>query len=198
MIEWITRLLCEKWEVKDNLPEDAVDAIAGMSLSPLRSGKPGGHIENVVEQSVREFVSRTGVKWLIFSNYLKADGGSVAVLEMNLAIQRGITREAIVIPRCHQDRLYRNTFEEARFALQILKFLEDESILIVANNIHMRRVIKTFEKVNQGHGLVLYWRSVGRRSDYHLGYRQWRFTHPLFFLFREYGAMIYSKLVGWI
>jgi hypothetical protein len=186
------------WEVPDRLPSRSlVTAAVGMSLSPNREGNCSALLEAVIRACAEFFHTGIAPK-LIFSNRFVQNDRVVAVVECQLATAYGVPSDKIVIPNNPGNPRIRNTWEEAKFALRLLKYStqkESKSILIVANHIHMRRALAAFRKL-QPRNIELYWKSV-RDDAYDKDTVQRRFWHPLFFLIYEFMALTYSKMRGW-
>jgi uncharacterized SAM-binding protein YcdF (DUF218 family) len=184
------------WEVADNLPEKPPTAVVGMALSPEKDGLLGQLVLRVVDG----VCTLSQGAPIIFSNRFPVGELSIAEAERNVAkALYGVEGSRIIIPENPHDPKIRNTFEEAIFAVSTLSQLDEDekSLLIVANHIHMRRVLMTFRKVAPPE-IKLYWHSVGERTDYGQDPVQKRFIHPLFFLGYEVLGIVYSKLKGWI
>ena len=138
---------------------------------------------------------------MIFSNRFIAGGKSIAELERDKALECGLYENQIVIPDNPRDPKIRNTFEEARFAIESVEKMqtqERKSILVVANHLHTRRVLGAFRRHLLGTNITLYWQNVCIFEDYGPEYAQKRFRHPLFFLAYEILAVIYSRYKGWM
>lgn len=198
----LTRFLCSLWEVPDNLPEGRYTAVVGMALPQMRNGQPGKIMTSVVVGVVEALHSHQTLL-AIFSNRwpVKSRGISLAELEKDVAISLGANPDSIVIPLNPRSGEIRNTYKEAEFALLLTAASDDlqPELLIVANHLHMRRTVATFKRQVRSFGQIeLRWRSVGRESDYGIGYSQHRFTHPLLFLSYEITATVVSKLKGWV
>lgn len=196
----LTRFLCSLWEIPDNLPESRYTAVVGMVVPHMKNGEPGKLMKSVVSAVVEALHSHQ-TKLAIFSNRwpVKVRGISLAELEREVAISLGANPNSIVLPPYPRARQIRNTVNEAQFALLMAATSDDQfpEIFIVANHLHMRRVLRTFRKQVRSFGDVrLRWRSVGSEAEYGAGYSQERFRHPLFFLVYEVLAILYSKLKG--
>lgn len=183
------------WEVTDNLPKKPPTAAVGMALSPEKDG-----LGQLVLRVVEGVCTLSQGAPIIFSNRFLVGGQSIAEAERNIAnFLYGVEKTRIILPENPRDPKIRNTFEEAKFAVETVLSLpsENKNLLIVANHIHMRRVLATFRKVTPPE-IKLYWHSVGKRTDYGQDPVQKRFNHPLFFLGYEILGIVYSKLKGWV
>ncbi len=201
-MRWLVRFICSFWEVSDNLPEGRFTAVVGMSLPQLKNGGYGKVMARVVSGVVDALDSRQ-TDLAIFSNRwpVNNEGRSLAELEKELAVALGAREENILLPDSPRDPEIRNTRKEAEFALQHVVLLPKgrlPEVLVVANHLHMRRVVATYRRTAAYVGAVnLRWKSVGGPEDYGPGYSQSRFSHPLFFLCYEIVALAVSKLKGW-
>ena len=198
----LTQWLCSLWEVPNNLPKQNeyahVRITVGMALPPMKNGKLGKLVEAVCRGCEENLMYQH--QRIIYSNAYTAFGDtmSVAMRERIFTVrQLGVDPNRVHIPHFERNQEIRNTNDEALYALGQLSE-NDMSIFIVANHLHMRRVVKTFRKAIGRHSLItLYWKSVGKLEDYGPGYGQSRFRHPLLFLCYEILASVYSKMYGW-
>lgn len=198
----LTRVICSFWEVSDNLPEGRITAVVGMSLPQLKGGGYGKIMARVVSGVVDAIDSRQ-TNLAIFSNRwpVNDEGKSLAELEKELAVILGVREEDILLPKNPRDPEIRNTRKEAEFALEQVLMIKSQygqpEILVVANHLHMRRVLATYKIAVSDYPVTIRWRSVGGLEDYAPGYSQSRFNHPLLFLCYEIAALAFSKIKGW-
>lgn len=188
------------WEVPDNIPNCNVDGIACMTLAFRQDGSCSNILKSVIHRSValsERFMAGT----VVFANQFQRNGKNEAIVARDEAIRFGLNSARITIPSNPWHPRIRNTFEEARFSLRLLRFsrsLATPRLLVVANHLHMRRALAAFRKLSpHGRGVELYWVSVEDRSAYGSDSAQARFMHPLLFLGYELSAYLYSKLRGW-
>ena len=203
----IVRFLCSLWEVHDKLPEGRFTAVVAMSGSPKKGGKIGGVLAKVMTVSI-DHVRSYQTERLILSNSftVKTRWGkniSLAEFQNSIAVERGVDAGQIINPSESESTFIRNTYTEARFAVDVVRKLNsygrEKSLLIVANHLHMRRVLLTVLKlVEEEDDIIIYYHSAGDESDYGWGYMQRRFLHPILYLGYEIGAMVYSLWRGWI
>lgn len=91
----------------------------------------------------------------------------------------------------HIENQSHNTYQNAFETLKIIKKYNWKSVILVAQQLHSRRVKRTFEKVFQGTNIKIYIHKAW--SPYGNNY-QWRYHNFFFFLIWDSLAFIYSKL----
>jgi uncharacterized SAM-binding protein YcdF (DUF218 family) len=101
------------------------------------------------------------------------------------------------VPRAHlieEDRS-RNTFENLLYSWQIVEERGFQQPTLVTLDLYTRRAVATARKLGWGD---FYWLSVYSRGEPAYGYK-WLQTHSRLTIFcYEVGAMLYSKIVGWV
>lgn len=168
-----------------------------MALSPTKEEL--GHLNKAVVTTAAMKRNRGAI--LIFSNRFPVGQESLAEEARRYALFLRVPSGDILIPHPPQKGT-KNTWGEVEFAAKLLTTLfwggEPRSLLVVADSIHMRRVVATSKKLAAKHDVTLYWESVRAYDSYGRGYVQKRFLHPLFFLGYEMLAYLYSKTKGWV
>lgn len=203
-VNWV----CRVWEVENHLQFNGIEGVVVMSLSPKKNGLVGLTLSPIIRTAV-QFASLYNAK-LIASNRYMVAGRNLCREMVAHAISLGISEGQIITPKDPEDPRIRNTFAEADFATEIVKreglgFMNicnhsfaiprSPRLLIVANPIHMRRVLAAFRRV-AGNSVELFWVSA-RNSEYCSDVYQKRFYRREFFLAYEIAALVYSKLRGW-
>ena len=200
MLAWLTRRLCRLWEVDDKIPEKPVSAMVYMTLSLKKDGSPSKILDTITRKCAELY--RAGLAPLIVvSNQQTIKGHNIALIARRRLVECGVPEDSVVIPSPEENATIWNTRDEARFALQQGRARKGTSILVVANHIHMRRVLATFRRVMAGNTDVdLFWVSVRDFATYgEAGGFERKFKHPLVFLAYELVvAGPYFKLRGWI
>lgn len=199
MLEKIVRKLCSYWELPDNSPTAGTQTtvIAGMTLSPTTKGELGWPAEKVVKLSVEKLRQNIKCRILVSNRWPIRDEVTLADKMKEYAVRCGAPYHLVIVPNNFRNNWVRNTQKEAEFVILHVDGLDSvnrKSILVIANNIHMRRVIATFKKALVGSNIDLYWQSVRCDEGFGLGFVQKRFTHPLLFLCYEILALSYSKI----
>lgn len=187
------------WEVRDRVPQSGVDIIVGMMVPQARDGSCSNILRSVVRRCA-DLYSRSVAGRIVYSNRFTANGSNLALTAKEEAVHSGVPATAIVIPKNPWHPRIRNTVEEARFALRLLRLssVGAPRLLVVANHLHMRRVLATFRALlPQGRPVELYWISVAGRGAYGSDAAQDRFRNPRLFLAYEVIAYLYSKIRGW-
>ena len=141
-----------------------------------------------------------GATHAIFSNRWMAGGTNLARTMRDGTIALGVSPDRVIIPDNPEDPKVRSTFREAEFALGVCRANGWKSVIVVANHIHMRRVLAAWRVVlaRSDYQVTLYWKSVGWNS-YGKGISsQSRLNHPLIFLAYElFVACPASIIFGW-
>lgn len=201
----LTRITCELWTVRDNLPNESeaakVTAVVALTYSPTKSGDLGGVARSVTEVAARR--ARSHGTSLILSNRFRVDGSGESVAEVGkkLAVKLGMVPWHVVIPTKPRHPRIRNTWFEIQFAVRLLKLSPEKGpkiLFVVADMLHMRRTLAIARKAIGKSDISLRWESVDTLAHYGRGYIQKRFTHPLLFLHYEPLATVWSKGKGWI
>jgi hypothetical protein len=195
MLKWSYRL----WEVPDNRPPARVDAVTSMSLSPAKDGTCGPTLKPLLKTAA--FYVQVGcAPIMILSNRYSVAKKNLAIQEKLEAVRQGVPYERTLLPVNPWSPEIRNTFMEAKFAITEVTAQKHErqqpTLLIIANHIHMRRVLGAFRVLSAGK-IDLYWISVSDPSAYTKNVHQARFRHSSWFLAYEIIALAYSKLKGW-
>lgn len=117
-------------------------------------------------------------------------GISNAEVMADYAVGFGVPRESIIV----EDRS-KNTYENLRFSMEIIQEFQLSQPTIVTLDLYTRRAVATARKMGWND---FYWLSVYAKGEPAHGWK-WLQTHSRFTLFGyELGAMVYSKLVGWV
>lgn len=106
------------------------------------------------------------------------------------AIRLGVPHENVIM----EDRS-RNTYENLRYSMEIIQNEGLKQPTLVTLDLYTRRATATARKMGWGE---FFWLSVFSKGQPAHGYK-WLQTHSRFTIFcYEVGAMMYSKLVGWV
>jgi DUF218 domain-containing protein len=106
------------------------------------------------------------------------------------AVSLGLPREAVI----EEDRS-RNTYENLLYSLEIIQARGLGLPTLVTLDLYTRRAVATAKKMGW---TDLHWLSVFSRGEPAYGYK-WIQTHSRATIFcYEVGAMIFSKIVGWV
>lgn len=192
-------LIFGRWEVPDRSSADGVyDAVVVMSVTPTKDGRVGSAIQPLLRLAANTVLACSG--HLILANRLVVSGRNLCEEMVSEAVKLGISRLFILTPSNPRDPKIRNTWTEAEFAVSVTGGITTATkpprLLVVANHLHIRRVLAAFRKIGNGR-VELYWKSARGPGVYTREVYQERFYHPLFFLAYEVLALIYSKLKGW-
>src|SRR3989344_3805776 len=190
-----------KWEMRDKLPPNLkTTVVVGMSLSPMKDGDLGKPAKKVLERSAKWVMKSWSSRMLLSNRFMvKKLNLSLAEAERDYVRGLGVPFKKVIIPRSPRNPWIRNTKRESEFAVQFVENMDvtgRKSILVIANFIHMKRVVATFRNTLVGSDVELYWISTGSDKDFGPGFVQKRFRHPLFFLCYEMVALTYSRLRG--
>ena len=193
------KALLRLWEIPDN-GRYSIDAVVGMSIAHRTDGTSGPVLEPVIEDSSM-LVENGMASFLIFSNRFMRNNINLALLMKSRAITKyGVSEERVIIPDNPYSPEIRNAFKEAEFALKVCRERGFKSLLVVANHLHMRRVLAAFRKLKKRNSMdiELYWLSTGRKGYGINASSQIRFDSPYFFLAYEiFIAMPASIVLGW-
>lgn len=202
MFKRFIRRICSWWEIPNNPPNGSVNVAVGMSLSPKVNGdlgKPAKQVVKLASASVKDKVCNR----LLLSNRFPVEGNNGPTLADAMrqfaVMECGVAYEKITVPRSFLNTWVRNTQREAEFVIMYVDGLDAvgrKSIFVVANSIHMRRVVATYRKSLEGSNIELFWTGVECDNCFGRGFVQKRFTHPLLFLCYEILALSYSRLKG--
>lgn len=196
----LTNWLCRIWEIPDRLAQfgQGYDAVVAMSLSPAKDGTVGPTLRSVIKLATEKVPD--SAPRLIISNRYMVMGRNLCEEMVAEALRQGVDRNRIITPVNPRDPAIRNTATEAKFSSDIVRMIAPQDrtprLLVIANHLHMRRVLATFRK-NAGGEVELFWMSAHDKSAYTRDVYQERFWHPLFLLMYEVAALTYSKLKGW-
>jgi uncharacterized SAM-binding protein YcdF (DUF218 family) len=106
------------------------------------------------------------------------------------AASLGVPRENII----EEDRS-RNTYGNLRYSMEIIQVQGLRQPALVTLDLYTRRAVATAKKLGWRD---FYWLSVYSRGQPAYGYK-WLQTHSRLTIFcYEVGAMVYSKVVGWV
>jgi uncharacterized SAM-binding protein YcdF (DUF218 family) len=106
------------------------------------------------------------------------------------AASLGIPRENLL-----QEDRSRNTWENLRYSMDIIESQNLQQPTLVTLDLYTRRAVATAKKLGWED---FYWLSVYSPGQPAYGYK-WLQTHSRFTIFcYEVGALIYSKMVGWV
>lgn len=201
MFKGLMRKICSWWEIPNNPPSGNVNVAVGMSLSPKVNGDLGEPAKQVVRVA-SSFVREKKCNRLLLSNRfpIERNGPTLAhAMRLFAVTECDVPYEKITVPRHFINTWIRNTQREAEFAIMHVDGLDAvgrKSIFVVANSIHLRRVVATYQKSLEGGNIELFWFGVECDNCFGRGFVQKRFAHPLFFLCYEILALTYSKLKG--
>jgi len=113
-----------------------------------------------------------------------------AKVMVEYAARRGIPRENLI----EEDRS-RNTVENLRYSMDIIKQEGLRQPTLVTVDLYTRRAVATAKKLGWGD---FYWLSTYSKGEPAYGYK-WLQTHSRLTIFcYEVAAMVYSKMVGWV
>lgn len=163
-----------------------------MSLAHAPDGT-SGPVGPVVVKCARLCLNKSA-SFIIFSNRWMSNGTNLARVMKQLAVSLGVSANRVVLPDDPEDTAIRNTLAEAEFAISVCKKNGWRTLTVVANHLHMRRVLASFHEVlaREDASVLVYWMSVGRDSYGKGVSSQKRFDHPLWFLVYEYVAYLYT------
>jgi uncharacterized SAM-binding protein YcdF (DUF218 family) len=106
------------------------------------------------------------------------------------AASLGVPREKVI----EEDRS-RNTHGNLRYSLEIIRAQGLRQPTLVTLDLYTRRAVATAKKLGWPD---FYWLSVYAKGQPAYGYK-WLQTHSRLTIFcYEVGAMVYSKVVGWV
>lgn len=195
----LTKLLCWLWEVPDHLDRDSAgyDVVVPMSLSPAKDGKIGPTLRSVVQPAALMIPGAAPCLMLV---------DSCVIMGVNLcdemiaeATRLGVDRSRIIRDDPSNPRIH--TYSQAEFSVRTVVLTGNSErrprILVVANHLHMRRVLSAFRRVTGGDRTELFWMSVRDKGAYTRNVYQERFWHPLMFLVYEVAAPAFFKIKGW-
>ncbi len=202
-MNWLIKKICEFWEVGHNLPLIKIDLVVGMMLSLEKNGDVSSILDDIIKNCAK--YSKLFNAPIVFANRFTVNGKNITTQAKRKAMEYGINENNIIIPHNPKKLIrLRNTFEEVRFASRLLRFSTDENrpkrFLVVANHLHMKRVLKAFLILNKGNfdNIGIYWANTNDDlGSYGENPAQIRFKHPLLFLIYEIFAFLYSKFKGW-
>jgi uncharacterized SAM-binding protein YcdF (DUF218 family) len=117
-------------------------------------------------------------------------GVTNAAVMADYAASLGVPRENLV----EEDRS-RNTFQNLQYSLEIVRQAGWQQPTLVTLDLYTPRAVATAKKMGWPD---FYWLSVYSRGEPAYGYK-WLQTHSRLTLFLyEVGAMLYSRIVGWV
>ena len=151
MLKSLARKIVSWWKIPDRVPQlNRTTVVVAMALSPLTNGELGKPAEKVLNASA-EWMRKNGSQRLLLSNRFPAGKNGLTLADEGraYAVRCGVAFKQITIPNRVSNSWVRNTRREAEFAItwvDELESTEKKSILIVANSIHMKRVVGTFQK----------------------------------------------------
>jgi uncharacterized SAM-binding protein YcdF (DUF218 family) len=102
----------------------------------------------------------------------------------------GVPRENLV----EEDRS-RNTYENLLFSAQIIRERGFQQPTLVTLDLYTQRAVATARKLGWRD---FYWLSVYAQGEPAYGYKRWQTWSRFTILCYEFGAMAYSRLVGWV
>lgn len=189
------------WEVPDNLPQKGtrVSAIVCMMLPLAKDGSCSKILESNLHRASDCYFEHWS-DYIVLNNCFVINGKNETLVARERLMVYGVPASSIIVRKKPYDRRIRNTFEEARFAVRLLRFSRVEgkrSLLVVANHIHMRRVLGAFCKMVSDN-IDLYWVSVKDLRAYGSDSAQDRYRYPALFLVYEWAAYVYSMIRGWV
>ncbi len=117
-------------------------------------------------------------------------GISNATVMVDYALSLGVPRENLV----EEDRS-RNTWENLRYSMRIIQDAGWQQPTLVTVDLYTRRAVATARKLGWSD---FYWLSVYSKGEPAYGYKRLQTHSRLTILCYEMGAMVYSKLVGWV
>ncbi len=190
------------WEVRNKTPQKGivVDAVVGMTIAQLPNGRVGTALKPIINELV--YALKNNARRVVFSNRFTRQGVTLVELIRREILGMGVHRDRIVIPSPCRNVGIKNTFEEALFAIQMCKKNKWQTLLVVGNHLHMRRVLAAFEVVmtQEDYHVTLYNKSVGKHDNSYgpNGAVQWRFRYASwFFLYEILLALPASIAFGW-
>jgi uncharacterized SAM-binding protein YcdF (DUF218 family) len=187
------------WQISDLLPEYKVDAAVGMSIAQMNDGSIGTALLPVIDACSQVFKSALASN-VIVSNRFERNGVVLSELMRSELEKHGIAGWKIVTPNAERNRSVHNTYTEAEYALEQCKKLGYKSLFVIANHIHMRRVLGAYRLVmrRQGYKVTLYHMNVGFRSYGSKASCQPSFLHSCLFLAHEiFLGLPISIIRGW-
>jgi hypothetical protein len=117
-------------------------------------------------------------------------GVTNASVMADYAVSLGIPRENVI----EEDRS-KNTYENLRFSMDLIQERGLVQPTLVTLDLYTRRAVATARKLGWQD---FYWLSVFSKGEPAYGWK-WLQTHSRLTLFcYEFGAMAYSKMVGWV
>jgi uncharacterized SAM-binding protein YcdF (DUF218 family) len=117
-------------------------------------------------------------------------GISNAAVMADYAVTLGVPRENLV----EEDRSV-TTYENLLYSMEIIQAEDLKQPTLVTLDLYTRRAVATARKLGWKD---FYWLSVFSKGQPAYGYK-WLQTHSRFTIFcYELGAMVYSKIVGWV
>ncbi len=184
------RAIQEKfWAVPDNPPPDP-DCFVIPSYALRDRSRPTrptiAQIELAFEwwkrfPRARLIMSTGDNQWLGITN---------AQVMADYAACLGIPRENLI-----QEDRSRNTYQNLRCSMDLIKQEGLRQPTLVTIDLYTRRVVATARKLGWAN---FYWLSVYSKGEPAYGYK-WLQTHSRLTIFcYEVGAMIYSKMMGWV
>lgn len=184
------------WSVKDKIPAESPTAIVGLALSSNHTGNCSKLVEAIVRSCAVDYCVYHRAS-IIFSNGSTIQGKVVAYEERDFVMQLGvpISTHEIIVPTPDRNKNITNTEGELYFALETVRSLpgENKSLLVVAEVIHMRRVVLTLRKLQREFPEIkIYWESVRAYNCYGTDTVQKRFLLPVLFLSYETLAILRS------
>lgn len=204
----LTERILSKWRIEDLSPPAGANLTGAtcMALSPTKHGDLGPLNKMLVGRAVyiiRDAKKPSNPVSLIFSNRFTVNQDGCNIAESSRRWAHELDYREVVTPFKWGDRRYRNTRKDAEFAIHTIidimreKDKKEGSLLIVADSIHMPRVLATFRKITPKN-ITLYWESVDLSEMYGPNFFvQSRFSHQTKFLLYELLAMLVFKLRRW-
>jgi len=178
----------KSWIIEDNPPTNP-DCFLLLSYALKDRSTPTKPTRSLIELAYKWWLKFPDAKLIMSSGDNQRLGIPNSKVMAEYAIRLGIPSGVII----EEDRS-RNTFENLRFSMDIIKKEKLKRPSLVTLDLHTKRAVATAKKLGWRD---FYWLSAYSEGEPGYGYK-WIQTYSRFtILCYELGAMAYSKLIGW-
>jgi uncharacterized SAM-binding protein YcdF (DUF218 family) len=177
------------WKIKDNPPVDP-----GCFVIPSYALKdralPTMPTRAQIELALEWWKRFPHAKLIMSTGDNQGLGIPNSTVMAEYAMRLGLPREHII-----EENRSRNTYQNLLYSMEIIKRENLQQPTLVTLDLYTRRAVATARKLGWKD---FYWLSVFSKGQPAYGYK-WLQTHSRFTIFcYEVGAMILSKMVGWV
>lgn len=181
--------LLRYWDFPDNTPKN-YGVIIALSYAVENTNKPNRLTRAVLRQTYKLWKLFPKAKVIVSTGDNQGLGKTNAKIMKEYAESLGIYAHNIFL-----EEESNNTYENLLFSRRIVEKNKLKDTVIVAHDLHMRRVLATAKKMGWND---IFWVSAYSEGGRSYGIKRFQTYSRFTVLIYEIFATLYSKLIGWI